>query len=346
VRLYDSLIRPLAFVLDPETAHNLAMSLVRRGMIRAKPLTDSRLRQTLFGADFANPLGLAAGFDKNAIAVDHWHSLGFGYAELGTTTFHAQPGNPSPRLFRLPEHRALINRMGFNNDGAVAVAARLSRSKPQLPIGINLGKSKVTELEKAPEDYRSSFELLRSFGCYFVINVSSPNTPGLRSLQEKGPLLEIIGAIRSVDATMPLFVKVAPDLEFVALDEVVEVAVETKLTGLIATNTTVSREGVSGQHSSEAGGLSGAPLKARSNEVLSHLFKSCPSQMVLIGVGGIFSGSDLFEKIACGAHLAQLYTGWIYGGPSTVPRILGELLDRLSERGIGTLSELRGSAIS
>ncbi|HVT11772.1 MAG TPA: quinone-dependent dihydroorotate dehydrogenase [Fimbriimonadaceae bacterium] len=341
---YESLVRPLAFKIDPERVHNLAVWLISQGLVRARPFEDARLRQTLFGVEFPNPLGLAAGFDKNAAAVDHWHRLGFGYAELGTITHLAQPGNPKPRLFRLPKHRALINRMGFNNDGAEAVAARLSGSTPKLPIGINLGKSKVTELQKAPDDYRESFRLLRTYGAYFVVNVSSPNTPGLRSLQERGPLLEIVSAIRSVDAAMPLLIKVAPDLETPALDEVVQVAHEAKATGLIATNTTISREGIDGPNAAETGGLSGAPLRDRSNQFLSHLYASCDRSKILIGVGGIFSGADLYEKIRLGAHLCQTYTGWIYGGPGSTPRMLRELVALMERDGIASLAELRGSA--
>lgn len=345
MRLYESLVRPLAFLVEPERAHNVAMSLIRKGLIACRPYEDPILAQRLFGVDFPNPLGLAAGFDKNADAVERWHRLGFGFAELGTITFHAQPGNPKPRLFRLPQHKALINRMGFNNDGAEVVAERMAKASAQLPIGINLGKSKITELEKAPEDYRESFRLLRSHGVYFVINVSSPNTPGLRSLQERGPLVEIVQAIRSVDAEMPLFVKVAPDLETPALGEVIDVANEQKLTGIIATNTTISRQGISGPNAEEGGGLSGAPLKKRSNQLLSHLYRSCDREMVLMGVGGIFTGADLLEKIALGAHLCQIYTGWIYGGPSTIPRLLRQLAVTMRKDGYGSLEVLRGSQI-
>jgi dihydroorotate dehydrogenase len=232
--------------------------------------------------------------------------------------------------------------MGFNNEGAATVAERLASATPQLPIGINLGKSKITELADAPEDYRGSFDLLRRYGAYFVVNVSSPNTPGLRSLQERGPLTEIISGIQTVDRQMPLFVKVSPDLEMSALDEVLAVAHEAGLTGLIATNTTISREGISGANASESGGLSGAPLWERSNQFLSHLAKSCEPSMTLIGVGGIFTGEDVFRKIALGAHLCQIYTGWVYGGPSSVPRILRELVAAMEREGLTSLAELRG----
>ena len=344
--LYDAAIRPLLFRMDPESAHDFAFRYLEKGLVSVRPLESPLLEQTLFGVQFKNPLGLGAGFDKNARAVSHWHKLGFGFVEVGTVTWHAQPGNPKPRLFRLPEDKALINRMGFNNDGAERVAERLRGSLPRVALGINLGKSKITELNDAPNDYRQSFNALKDFGDYFVINVSSPNTPGLRSLQERGPLAEIFSAVREVDSQKPLFVKVAPDLEFDALDEVVAVAREHNLAGIIATNTTISRDAIPRGHKNrdEAGGLSGEPLKSRSNEVLKHLYKACGKDMVLIGIGGIFNGDDLYEKIALGAHLCQVYTGWIYGGPQMVPRSLRQLAGRLEKEGIKSIAELRGSS--
>ncbi len=341
--MYQSLLRPVAFKFDPEWVHERALALLSRGLVSASSFVDSRLGQQLFGVSFANPLGLAAGFDKNAMALDHWHRLGFGHAEMGTVTYHPQPGNPKPRMFRLPSDQGLINRLGFNNLGAEALATRLASARPGLPFGINLGKSKITDLAQAAEDYQNSFRLLHSFGDYFVVNVSSPNTPGLRTLQEKSALLEILSAMQTVDASRPIFVKVSPDLELSALDDVVQVAVEKKLTGLIATNTTISREGLSNDPG-EAGGLSGAPLRERANEVLRHLYKNCPKEMILIGVGGIMSGADLYEKIALGAHMCQVYTGWIYGGPSFAPAALQELAGLMEEQGVAKLTDLRGSA--
>jgi len=338
---YASIVRPLLFLLPPETAHRLGMAVIARGWLRARPMRGLGLEQELFGVRFPNPLGLAAGFDKNAEVIERWAGLGFGFVEAGTVTYHAQPGNPSPRLFRLAAHRALINRMGFNNDGARAIATRLASGTAGIPLGVNLGKSKVTPLEAAPHDYRESFKLLHRFGDYFVVNVSSPNTPGLRSLQERGPLMEILQAIREVDADRPLFVKVSPDLETEALDDVVAVAHEMNLTGLIATNTTVARTGLGGVR--QEGGLSGEPLARRSNEVLAHLYRSCDESKVLIGVGGVFDGPTLYEKLACGAHLAQVYTGWIYGGPNMVPDALETLCDLMRRDGIASLAELRGS---
>lgn len=339
--LYDSILRPLLFQVDPETAHEMAMSLLQRGVLKSRSFYEPRLEQTLFGIKFPNPLGLAAGFDKNAVALDYWHQLGFGFVEAGTITFHEQPGNPKPRLFRLPEQRALINRMGFNNEGARQVATRLAAAKSQVPVGVNLGKSKVTELADAAKDYQESYRLLHNFGQYFVVNVSSPNTPGLRTLQEKGPLLEILAAMREVDAERPVFVKVAPDLEWGALDDVIQVAEEAKLTGLIATNTTLSRDPLPTDPHIE-GGLSGAPIKQKSDAFLAYLFKNCKRDLILMGVGGIENGADIYRKIRLGAHLCQIYTGWIYGGPHMIPNALSELAELMVNDGVKSLAEIRG----
>ena len=320
------------------------MALLEKGVLKSRAFVDPRLAQTFFGVDFPNPLGLAAGFDKNARVLNYWHQLGFGYVECGTITYHAQPGNPKPRMFRIPEEKGLINRLGFNNDGAKCVAGRLAAAKPQIPVGVNLGKSKITELADAAKDYQNSYRLLHSHGAYFVVNVSSPNTPGLRTLQEKGPLRDIFAAIREIDATKPLFVKVAPDLELSALDDVLEVATEAKLTGMIATNTTITRDMLA-RDPNEGGGLSGAPLRAKSNAVLRHLAQNAPSEMLLIGVGGIFTGDDLYEKIRLGAHLAQVYTGWIYGGPHMVPTVLERLAELMDRDGVKSLAELRGTLV-
>ena len=342
--LYESVIRPAAFLLDPEQVHDVAMAALQRGVFKARKFHDPRLAQTLFGVDFPNPLGLAAGFDKNALALDHWHQLGFGFVEAGTITLHSQPGNPKPRMWRLPQDKALINRLGFNNDGAHAVATRLASAKSAIPVGVNLGKSRITELAMAANDYRDSFRLLHSFGSYFVVNVSSPNTPGLRSLQDKGPLLEILAAMREIDATRPIFVKVAPDLEWAALDDVLDVARTARITGLIATNTTLSREGLV-SNVREDGGLSGFPLKARADAVLAHLARHADPSLILMGVGGIMNGQDVFDKIRLGAHLCQLYTGWIYGGPHMIPDALEQLVMLMQQEGVRDITELRGSGL-
>jgi len=340
--MYEKLLRPLFFRLDPEMAHNAAMGAIAKGLVQAPAFRDARLEQTLFGQEFPNPIGLAAGFDKNAKAIPYWRGLGFGFAEVGTVTYHPQSGNPKPRLFRIPEEKALVNRMGFNNDGAILISERIEKTidLAGIPIGINLGKSKITPLEDAPADYAESYRLLsKADAAYFVINVSSPNTPGLRSLQEKPALEAIIKAIRSAGPAKPLFIKVAPDLEESALGEVLEVAAENNLTGIIATNTTI-------KHRHMRGGLSGLPLRERSNEVLRFFAQRAPKDMTLIGVGGIFDSEDVWTRIRSGAHLVQIYTGWIYGGPGLIPKILEEILDRMDREGITSISQLRGQEAS
>jgi dihydroorotate dehydrogenase len=337
------MLRSAAFLLDPERAHDMAMWLIQSGALSGRSVTDSRLMVRRFGVAFPNPIGLAAGFDKSGVAIDHWADFGFGFAEVGTATYHAQPGNPKPRLFRLPEDRALINRFGFNNEGAAVLAERLSKARSSIPIGINLGKSKIAELEHAAEDYHQSFKLLHPYGDYFVINVSSPNTPGLRALQDKGALGDIIDAMRSVDASRPLFVKVAPDLTLGALDDVLALAVDKQLAGIIATNTTLSRDGLKSKID-EMGGLSGQPLTSLANGVLQHLASQAPDELTLIGVGGIMNSDDLWDRIASGAHLCQVYTGWVYGGPNFVAELLEGLLARMEREGVKSVDQLRGSA--
>jgi dihydroorotate dehydrogenase len=325
VGLYESILRPLAFNIDPEKVHEIAMNAIAKGLMPGNEIPLEYDPVELFGVKFPNRMGLAAGFDKNALAVNNWHRFGFGYVEIGTVTWHPQPGNDRPRLFRLPEDSALINRMGFNNDGARAVAERLGTAIPKIPIGVNLGKSKITPLEEAQNDYRQSFEVLQLLGDYFVVNVSSPNTPGLRSLQDREPLIRIFDALRTVNATKPMFVKVAPDLTNEALEEILNVAVEMKLTGIIATNTTVSRDGLRTKDAklrAQTGGLSGKPVFKMSNDSLEFLAKNKPRDMILMGVGGVFDRVDYDTKRRLGAELVQLYTGWIYGGPGLVPSIL------------------------
>jgi dihydroorotate dehydrogenase len=341
--LYDRIVRPVAFRFDPEKIHEVALSALRKGVFQTRPFQNASLAQELFGVRFPNPLGLAAGFDKNAVALNYWDRLGFGFVECGTVTYHAQDGNPKPRMFRLPEDLGLINRLGFNNLGAREIATNVASAKSKIPVGINIGKSRVTAVEAAAGDYAESYRLLHRFGDYFAINVSSPNTPGLRTLQEKGPLMEIIARLKEIDAAKPLFVKVSPDLETGALDDVVEVAHEMKLTGLIATNTTLARDSL-GRDPQMEGGLSGRPLKSRADELLGRLYKSCGKELVLIGVGGIFTGEDLYQKIQLGAHLCQVYTGWIYAGPHMVPDCLESLVALMERDGFATLAEARGTA--
>jgi len=280
------------------------------------------------GLTFPNPIGLAAGLDKNGVAASRWGSLGFGFAELGTVTPEPQPGNDKPRLFRIPSEKAIINRMGFNNEGAVAMAERLRGVQSSIPLGINLGKNKVTEAADAPSDYEKAFRVLNGRGSYFVINVSSPNTPGLRALQEKGALLDIVDAMHSVTTSRPILIKVAPDLNHAELDDVVSVVMEKNLAGLIATNTTLDRSMLR-TNLDQAGGLSGAPLLQKSNDICAYVRSVLPAEKALIGVGGIFTADDVRAKLATGANLVQMYTGWVYGGPMTVPRILTEMLTQV-----------------
>jgi len=320
---------------------------------------DLRLEQTLFGCRFQNPVGLAAGFDKNAVAAGIWHLFGFGFAELGTVTWHGQAGNPRPRLFRLAEERAALNRMGFNNQGAQAVRRILERQ--QLPptgqrpavLGINLGKSKITPLELAPDDYASSLELLAPLADYAVINVSSPNTPGLRELQDERQLRRLVERLRRLPACPPLLVKIAPDLDDEAIDAIARLAYEEGLAGVIAVNTSLNRLGLEQRRlrqsgntlSAEAGGLSGAPLRARALEVMRRLRVSAGPGLPLIGVGGIDSAETAWERISAGASLIQLYTGWIYEGPELVPAILEGLSAQLDRHGFRQISEAVGSGV-
>lgn len=325
--LYERL-RPLLFLLSPERAHHLGMSVIASGLVRAKLAQDPRLPVRAMGIEFPNPLGLAAGFDKDAEAATRWAGLGFGFAELGTVTRWPQPGNRRPRLFRLPEDRALINRMGFNNSGAAIMAGRLTRVRTRIPIGINLGKSKITPLEHAADDYAASYSLLRTLGDYFVVNVSSPNTPGLRSLQDKGPLTGIVTRIRAIDPRPPVLIKVAPDLTTGDLDDVLDVAASTGAAGLIATNTTVSRAGLR-RDPFEQGGLSGAPLRPLADDALAYLASAKPDGLTLIAAGGVFTGADMLAKLRLGASLVQAYTGFVYRGPAFATLVLAEYVREL-----------------
>jgi dihydroorotate dehydrogenase len=312
---------------------------------------DERLNQKVFGCSFANPLGLAAGFDKDGVAAEIWSSFGFGFAEVGTVTFHAQPGNPQPRLFRLPLDQAALNRMGFNNQGAAALKERLQGQQKTGAIGINLGKSKMTPLETAAEDYLESFRLLKELGDYFVVNVSSPNTPGLRSLQSTDQLEPILAALQQENtASKPILVKIAPDLAWEDIAAVLDLAQQYKLAGIIATNTTISREGLKTQTIEatgkavidEAGGISGAPVRVRSTEVIRFIYKQTNGTLPIIGVGGVFTAQDAWEKMTAGASLVQVYTGWIYEGPGMVRRILQGLLQKLEEHELASIGDAIG----
>ena len=321
---------------------------------------DPRLEQTLFGCRFANPVGLAAGFDKNGVAAAIWETFGFGFAELGTVTWHPQAGNPRPRLFRLAEERAALNRMGFNNEGARAVRRLLERQGLPPPgqrpavLGINLGKSRVVPLEQAADDYAASLETLAPLADYAVVNVSSPNTPGLRDLQEESQLRRIVERLRRLPGCPPLLVKIAPDLEDDAIDCIARLAYEEGLAGVIAVNTSLDRLGLQERRleatgltlGEEGGGLSGRPLRARAVEVLRRLRATAGPALPLIGVGGIDSPEAAWERITAGAALIQIYTGWIYEGPQLVPTILDGLSCQLDRHGLGTLAEAVGTGLS
>lgn len=360
-------IRPLLFraPADPEWLHQQTIAALgslkpqawlTQQVQRSCRFEHPSLTQTLWGLHFANPIGLAAGFDKDGLAAGAWASLGFGFAELGTVTHLPQLGNPTPRLFRLPADQAALNRMGFNNLGAAALADRLTalrQTTVPIALGVNLGKSKVTPLEEAAADYRSSFGLLREVGNYFVVNVSSPNTPGLRSLQARDQLEPILAALQQENtANKPILVKIAPDLGWEEIAEVVELAQLYKLAGIIATNTTIARDNLKtavidrtgNSVTVEAGGISGAPVRQRSTEVIRQIYQHTAGQMAIVGVGGIFTAEDAWEKITAGASLIQVYTGWIYEGPWMVRRILEGLVEKLQERGLTNLSEAIGRA--
>jgi len=361
-------MRPLLFSQDSESIHNRTLAVLA-GISRSSALCSmlatiysaTELPVELFGLRFPNPVGLAAGMDKHAAAVPGWEALGFGFAELGGVTWHAQPGNPAPRMFRAVRDEALINRMGFNNPGAEAMTETLwqwreSGRWPKHPIGINLGKSKVTPNENAAEDYANSFCLLRPLADFFVVNVSSPNTPNLRQLQDKSALNEILAALHEVNTSSqslamaplaPLLVKVAPDLSFGALDEILELALKWGLDGIVATNTTITRPEASDERLrrtySETGGLSGRPLGARSTQVIRHIHKQTRGELPIIGVGGIFNADDAWEKITAGASLVQIYTGLVYEGPALVKHIVRGLKKRLQECGFKSLAQAVGT---
>ena len=335
------------------------VSTVLEGLAADLQRRDLRLEQVLFGCRFPNPVGLAAGFDKNGVAAGIWDRFGFGFTEVGTVTWHGQPGNPRPRLFRLAAEQAALNRMGFNNDGAQALLKTLERQQLEPPgrrpavLGINVGKSKITPLEQAPEDYAASLELLAPLADYAVINVSSPNTPGLRDLQDTSQMRRLVERLRRLPACPPLLVKIAPDLEDDAIDAIARLAFEEGLAGVIAVNTSLDRLGLAQRRLSqtgrtlaeEAGGLSGAPLRKRALEVIRRLRVSAGPTLPLIGVGGIDAPEVAWERISAGASLVQLYTGWIFQGPDLVPRILEGLQQQLDAHGLRSISEAVGSGL-
>ncbi len=370
--IYQLAVRPLLFSIlkaDPEVVHKQSLSLLHAiDAHPASPLsklaktcfqqyfcrTDRQLEQSLFGLNFPNPIGLAAGFDKDGIAAGMWQYLGFGFAELGTVTYHSQPGNPQPRLFRLPQDRAALNRMGFNNLGSEAMMRALAQRQQgdfSIPIGINLGKSKVTPLADAAQDYLGSFQLLQAVGDYFVINVSSPNTPNLRDLQAIAPLRIIFDTLQQENqGRKPILVKIAPDLAWEDIAAVVELSQTYQLAGIVATNTTIDRSQLTTQIiaatgkkvTEEAGGISGAPVRHKSTAVIRFIHRQTGGKLPIIGVGGIFTAEDAWEKITAGASLIQLYTGWTYDGPWTVDRIATGLLAKLASHKLSSIAAAVG----
>jgi len=328
---YELFVRPLLFSLDAETAHHLTIALLQRAShfdpaLRVlRSLQPSSKPKALFGLNFPNPIGLAAGLDKNGVALPAWAALGFGFIEIGTVTAKAQPGNPKPRIFRLPEQQALINRLGFNNDGADAIAQRLAALRdnglwPAVPVGINIGKSRTTPLEQATDDYLYSFRMLRDFADYITLNISSPNTPGLRELQEPERLSELLYGIgkEAGTAPKPLVVKISPDLSGTELKAILVVCEENGVSGIIATNTTLDHSSID-----QTGGLSGAPLRHKSTALVREI--NARSTIPVIASGGIFDAESAREKFQAGAVLIQLYTGLVYRGP----QLLREIMERL-----------------
>ncbi|WP_043652443.1 quinone-dependent dihydroorotate dehydrogenase [Nocardia thailandica] len=352
--MYALLLRVL-FLIPPEKVHHLVFAALRAAawfppsrwaMNKLLVVDDPILATRAFGVDFPAPLGLAAGFDKNADGANTWGPLGFGFAEIGTVTAQAQPGNPAPRLFRLPADHALINRMGFNNHGAAAAAARLHGARPSVPIGANIGKTKVVEPEAAAADYATSARLLGPLADFVVVNVSSPNTPGLRDLQAVESLRPILAAVLDV-VRVPVLVKIAPDLSDEDVDAVADLAVELGLAGIVATNTTIRRDGLrtpaAEVEAMGAGGLSGAPVADRSLEVLRRLHRRVGDRLVLISVGGIETPEQAWERILAGATLLQGYTGFIYGGAFWTRRIHRGLAAKLRAGGYASIAEAVGA---
>ncbi|MCP4884196.1 MAG: quinone-dependent dihydroorotate dehydrogenase [Flavobacteriales bacterium] len=332
--MYKSLVRKILFQFDPEKIHHFSFSLIK-GMMKVPfipgitksifKIENPVLERKLFGLTFKNPVGLAAGFDKNALLFDEFSNYGFGFIEVGTVTPKPQPGNPKKRIFRLKSDEALINRMGFNNDGVDVVVERLRHRRSDVIIGGNIGKNKVTPNENAIDDYVICFEKLFDVVDYFVVNVSSPNTPNLRALQDKEPLTDLLQTLQNKNnkkkAPKPILLKIAPDLTDSQLMDIIDIVNTTKIAGVIATNTTISREGIQSEHKNETGGLSGKPVKDRSTAVIRFLADNSGKSFPIIGVGGIHSPTDAKEKLEAGADLIQLYTGFIYEGPGLVKKI-------------------------
>jgi len=378
--VWEKIIRPVMFGLDAERAHEFGMKALTLGL--ARPFAADHISFPAFGnierfgLTFKNPLGIAAGFDKNGVAVSELAALGFGFVELGTVTFEPQKGNKRPRLFRLPEDQALINRLGFNNDGAEAVARRLAKIKPKCIVGVNIGKNKDVSNEEAVDNYLGTFDIIHPVADYIVVNVSSPNTPNLRELQQAENLRVLLSALQNrnlglsgagrnapvkerIKATepdtlvnarfaarvKPLLVKIAPDLSEAEIEGVVDICLSINIAGIIATNTSISRKGLKTKNPERFGngGLSGKPLAHRANEVIATIYRYSKGELPIVGVGGIFTAEDAFEKIASGASLLQAYTGFIYRGPAFAPEINKKLAAILKSRGFSNLDDAIGT---
>ena len=374
-KIYKSLINPILKKdkgIDAENLTNFSLSLLSFSSRKRKwpiissilqnlneefCIEDQRLNQNICGINFCNPIGLAAGFDKNGNAANIWKDFGFGFAEIGTVTKFSQSGNPKPRLFRLAEEEAALNRMGFNNKGAKNLVKNfleqeiaLKTKREDICLGINFGKSKITQLTKYKEDYLSSLKLLIPYCDYAAINVSSPNTEGLRKLQDPLLLGDLLKEIKALPNCPPLFVKIAPDLTFKDIDDICQIIIEEKIDGIIATNTSLDRLGLENRMieqtgrllSEESGGLSGRPLQKKANKIIKHIH-SIDKKIILIGVGGIDSPESAWERICSGASLVQLYTGWIYKGPKLVPDILNGIIKQLDNHQLSNIKEAIGS---
>lgn len=370
---WDKIARPVMFGLDAERAHEIGVAAMRRRMASPFYVSDNSFgfgEINRFGLKFSNPLGLAAGFDKNGVVVDQLSSLGFGFVEVGTVTYESQAGNEKPRLFRLPDDKALINRLGFNNDGAKVVADRLRDLKLRCIVGVNIGKNKGVPNEEAVENYLASFDLVHPVADYIAVNISSPNTPNLRELQQSEHLEELLKSLQernhvlssnfswpdvkekpakagTLNGRKPLLVKIAPDLSESEIEEIVDICLRHEIDGIIGTNTTVSRDGLKSKDIADigAGGLSGRPLTTKSNEIISTIYRHSKGKLPIIGVGGVFTARDAFDKIGAGASLIQAYTGFIYGGPTFARDVLGGLAKLLKEKGFESLDEAVGSAV-
>lgn len=363
-RYYESIARPVLFLFPSEPIHNFTLDILEQlawsktalaaiSWVCDAPRCEVRLKDLVF----PNPIGLAAGMDKGARAMPAWAAMGFGFCEVGGVTAHGQPGNPRPRMFRAPHEEALVNRMGFNNPGADVLAERLATWRrwgfwPGHPVGVNLGKSKITPAERAPEDYAYSFSKLADLADFFVVNVSSPNTPGLRNLQHGAALAEILIAIeeRQPVSRRPVLLKVAPDLELDELDAILNIATERSVDGIVATNTTVQRLATEDTRSAaamrETGGMSGRPLKAKSLAFVKHIHASAHGALPIIGVGGVFDSRDAWELLAAGASLVQIYTSLVYRGPGVVREIVTGLARGMREAGLESICELTGSGLA